>query len=254
MVQPKPVVNELAEHVNETLEGNPLRAIFGAVYYRMAVEIQKFIDSDQCENPDLIRELDAVFAEQYFYACRTPSPPPPWMQAFHAENLDLTLVQHLLLGMNAHIIYDLPLALADAARSIHGLNEIRADYDRITNIFVELIPKVEETIGSYSKLIGCTHYFVRGADSSIFLRMIVRARSRAWKTARKLLSAGSMLEQDTLVYHMSFTSSQSAAVIADPGNGLVLPLQLFVDGLLWIIRKSEGNVPIADLARDLMIC
>lgn len=165
MVQPKSVVNELAEHVNETLEENPLRAIFGAVYYRMAVEIQEFIDSDQCENPDLIRELDTVFAEQYFYACRAPAPPPPWMQTFHAETLDLTLVQHLLLGMTAHIIYDLPLALADTAQNTYGLAAMRSDYDKITNIFVELIPKVEETIGAHSKLIGCAHYFVCGAGA-----------------------------------------------------------------------------------------
>ncbi len=255
MILTRCVADKLAAHVAASLKENPLRAIFGAVYQRMAVSVQEFIESDACQAPDLVRELDINFANYYLSACTAPvPPPPPWMQAFHAEKGDYTLTQHLLLGMNAHILYDLPLALEATAQSRYGLNELQADYLKITDILEELVPKVQETVGKYSKLIGCTHYLAQGVDSSIFLKLIVKARAKAWDIAHSLVGAGSMEERETLCFRMSFMATQSAAYIADPGGELACPFKMLVNGLLWGMRQSERNVSIASLVNDLMCC
>ncbi len=54
-----------------------------------------------------------MFADLYLQALAANSPPRPWHIAFDAAHhrVDLPPLRHVLLGMNAHINYDLPQAL-----------------------------------------------------------------------------------------------------------------------------------------------
>src|SRR6266516_4686783 len=60
---------------------------------------------------------DLVFADRYLQALeqwnRGEAPPGPWRVAFEATSEALIPLRHVLLGINAHVNYDLPQALLE---------------------------------------------------------------------------------------------------------------------------------------------
>jgi hypothetical protein len=93
---------------------DPARFFLG-VYLRTTVAVGAAIDTGTFEDPAWVEEWDVDFADLYLDALtahrRDPaSPPRPWRLAFGARP-DLPPEAHVLLGVNAHINYDLPQSL-----------------------------------------------------------------------------------------------------------------------------------------------
>lgn len=63
------------------------------------------------------------------------------------------MLQHLLVGINAHLNLDLGIAAADTAPA-HALAGLRRDFDRIDEIIASLITHVEHDIAEVSPWIG----------------------------------------------------------------------------------------------------
>ncbi len=95
-------------------DGDPARFFLG-VYLRTTQAVDAAIDVGVFEDPAWVAEWDVDFAGLYLDALtahrRDPaSAPRPWRHAFGARP-DLPPEAHVLLGMNAHINYDLPQSL-----------------------------------------------------------------------------------------------------------------------------------------------
>lgn len=101
--------------------GDPRRH-FCAVYLRTTEAFGAAMDAGRFLDADWVERWDVAFAQLYFdaldqvAACRPPR--LPWEVAFGAAlgRPDLDPLRHLLLGMNAHINYDLPQALLAVIR------------------------------------------------------------------------------------------------------------------------------------------
>jgi len=88
---------------------------FLATYLRTTRAVGDAVDEGRFEDPAWVEWWDVVFADLYLDALdahrRDPAcAPRPWRIAFTAA-ADAPPVLHVLLGMNAHINYDLPQAL-----------------------------------------------------------------------------------------------------------------------------------------------
>lgn len=96
--------------------GDP-RRFFLATYRRTTLAVADRIDGGGFLDPDWVERWDVVFADLYLDALRAASSgapvPEPWRVAFQAARSGVRLppLRHVLLGMNAHINYDLPQAL-----------------------------------------------------------------------------------------------------------------------------------------------
>jgi len=93
---------------------DPARFFLGT-YLRTTEAVGVALDTDLFEDPDWVARWDVDFAELYLDALeayrRDPaSAPEPWRRAFGADSR-LPPEAHLLLGMNAHINFDLPQSL-----------------------------------------------------------------------------------------------------------------------------------------------
>ena len=93
---------------------DPARFFLG-VYLRTTAAVGTAIDAGAFEDPAWVEEWDVDFAGLYLDALtahrRDPaSAPRPWQLAFGARP-DLPPEAHVLLGVNAHINYDLPQSL-----------------------------------------------------------------------------------------------------------------------------------------------
>ena len=94
-------------------DGDP-RRYFHATYQRTTIAVADALRSDGFDDADWVERWDVAFADLYLDALEAAlagrRPARPWEVAFGAP-ADLPPLRHVLLGMNAHINYDLPQAL-----------------------------------------------------------------------------------------------------------------------------------------------
>ena len=90
------------------------RRHFHATYQRTTIAVADRIKAGGFDDPGWVERWDVAFADLYLDALAESldghRPPAPWQAAFGAPAA-LPPVRHVLLGMNAHINYDLPQAL-----------------------------------------------------------------------------------------------------------------------------------------------
>ncbi|HLM88993.1 MAG TPA: DUF5995 family protein [Streptosporangiaceae bacterium] len=93
--------------------GDPLR-YFHATYQRTTIAVAEELERGGFADPEWVERWDVAFAGLYLDALEAAlagrEPAQPWAIAFGAP-ADLPALRHVLLGMNAHINYDLPQAL-----------------------------------------------------------------------------------------------------------------------------------------------
>jgi hypothetical protein len=184
--------------VVEPLEasGDPMR-FFAATYARTTRAVGERIAAGGFEDGDWVDRWDVAFAEFYLDAYdahrRDPASAPwPWRLAFGARP-DLPPLAHVLLGINAHVNYDLPQALlavidvADFERPGVVARRER-DHRRIDDVLAERVGAEDRVLRSQSALSALDRVLtpLNRAASRRFLR---EARAKVWHNTRELHQA-----------------------------------------------------------------
>ena len=137
-----------------------------------------------------MERLDVIFANRYLEALRQfaggERPSKCWLVAFQAAAKSRLLVlQHLLLGINAHINLDLGVAAAQACPGA-GLQGLKRDFNQINDILSELLDVVQNKVGAISPLLRMLD-LVGGRNDEVITNFSMRmAREAAWKVAERL--------------------------------------------------------------------
>jgi hypothetical protein len=192
------VIERLGVIIEQSIATQDRRGYFAALYNRVTCRVRDGIARGEFEDGARMERLDVVFANLYLDAydtyARGDLPSKPWTRAFEATSRPgLFVIQHLLLGMNAHITLDLGIAAAQVAPGgqIHALRE---DYLRINTLLASLVDTVEDTledvVGRWSPGVGAALWLADRAagnlDESAASLMMVEARDLAWKFALDL--------------------------------------------------------------------
>ena len=169
-----------------------LRAGYFAVLYRLVtIRIKEEIAKGHFDDNERMEKLDTIFALRFFDAFDAYYNDPgkqvtqSWKHAFDgAESSNYIIMQHLLLGINAHINLDLGIA---AAQTMEGedLELIHNDYNRINAILASLVDDVTSNMSRISLFFGPMIRLAHGADEMLVNFSIVVARDGAWEFANK---------------------------------------------------------------------
>jgi hypothetical protein len=109
-----------------------------------------------------------------------------WRAAFDAaSDSRISVVQHLLLGMNAHINFDLALAVSDALEP-GELSEFARDYQFMNELLDSLIEDVTARMAKFWPLLGKINRIVHETDDVIVDFSMKRARANAWRCMERL--------------------------------------------------------------------
>src|SRR5664279_6648776 len=111
-------IEEVARRLQDRADTLPValehRRVFLDTYRRTTLAVGVAVDEARFEDPDWVAVWDVRFAELYLDAhdadLAGERVPRPWRLAFDAP-ADLPALRHVLLGINAHVNYDLPQAL-----------------------------------------------------------------------------------------------------------------------------------------------
>lgn len=110
------VIRGMQSRLDTLPPGLAHRRIFLDTYRRTTLAVADAISAAAFEDPEWVQAWDVAFAELYLSAHDADLSPGfgtvsrPWRLAFDAP-ADLPPLRHVLLGINAHINYDLPQAL-----------------------------------------------------------------------------------------------------------------------------------------------
>jgi hypothetical protein len=163
---------------------------FAALYRSVTAEVQRGIATGRFADGARMERLDVAFANRYLGALADWRAGRPtsrcWRRAFDAASRwPPVILQHLLLGMNAHINLDLAIAAAETAPGgdIHAL---RGDFDEINRILVAMIDDVQHRIAAVSPWMWVLDRVGERTDEALCGYCIRRARDVAWENALRL--------------------------------------------------------------------
>jgi hypothetical protein len=215
---------------------------FFAVLYRgVTAAVKRGIADGHFEDGPRMERLDVVFANRYleaFHVHRSGGrPTAAWRVAFAMGRSRRTVImQHLLLGMNAHINLDLAIAASEVCpgAAIAGLQH---DFDEINVVLAELESGVEREVCSLSPWIDRLDHIDPKAGRVIANFSIDRARECSWLEATRLavLSGDA---RDSAIDTIDANVALLGELIAHP-IGLLLNLNLLLVRLreTWNARK-----------------
>lgn len=188
--------------------GDP-RAAFTDVYAIITRRVRDAVNEGGAsffEEPQFISRLAGRFCELYLAALRRslagePEPITAWAVADRRKRSRGTLpVQHALLGLNAHINYDLALGLLanvsalGGARDAAKMERYHHDHDAVNRILEAAIPEVLELLSTRhgcpaSRLVRAARDGLRRGAFRVTLFTLRVWRARVWDDLVAMLGA-----------------------------------------------------------------
>jgi hypothetical protein len=202
------------------------RALFLNCYLLMTNNMLAVIQRQGFKDSLWVDQLLHRFADYYFAALeaydRDPrSAPAAWQRAHDAaRSAEMTALQKMVLGINAHINYDLVLSvvdllqpewrtLADPQRA-----ERHADYLHVNDVIARTVDAVQDDV--IAPAMPIMHYLdelMGPVDEMVTSRLIAHWRDTSWQHAMRLLEAEDVQERAHLTRNVEGEALRTADLI-----------------------------------------
>jgi hypothetical protein len=232
------VIDLLEEIVSESVQNNDPLGYFATLYLKVTIKVKKEIANGNFDDGPRMELFDVVFAKYYlaaYYSFRKNEPiRESWQRAFKLSYQYRPIVlQHLLMGMNAHINFDLGIVAAEISRG-KNLSDLENDFNKINAILSSLVHDVQGNISAVWPALKYILKWTGKVDDYLIDFSMKLARDGAWKFANEFSKTPEYEQKNTLE-----TRDQKVAnvvkVITQPG--------LLATIALLIIRITErGSV------------
>lgn len=242
------VIQALSEIISLSRDdGSPL-GFFPALYRQVTLEVARGVDEGRFEDGRRMERLDVVFANRYLEAFERARaggrPSRAWRVAFAAEDEPRLVLQHLLLGINAHINLDLAIAAAEVGGA--DLDALESDFREIQSILDSLLDQVQVVLSGFSPLLGVLDHVGGRTDEAIFGFSLDVARQEAW-THAQILSRLSGWLYDFALEALDRKTALLGRAIDQPtgllGRAVEFVLELESDDTVAIIDALDEIVP-----------
>ncbi len=193
-------VAEVAARLRQRLDALPPvaghRAPFLSAYLRTTEAVGSAVRDGLFDDPAWVQRWDVAFAELYFNAHDADlagdqaAVARPWRLAFAAP-AELPALRHVLLGINAHVNYDLPQAML-AVISAQDFTDPgliarrRRDHERIDAVLAGRVKAEDAEITDHRRLLDRALAPLNRLSSRRFLR---EARQKVWHNVAELHAA-----------------------------------------------------------------
>jgi hypothetical protein len=206
---------------------------FAAMYAHVTAEVERRCARGQFEDPDRMVAFIETFAGFYIRAHDEPGGAPRcWRAAWAvADDRRLLVVQHLLLGINAHVNHDLPQAVVEVAGDGGDVSSVRGDFEAVNDVLAQAFGEVTDRLDRVARWTSAAAALGGGRLFNFSLRV---ARRQAWDAANRLsvldaaARADEVAELDRLVAVLAYLITRP-----DPPLSLVLP----------VVRRLEERDP-----------
>ena len=158
---------------------------FPALYSRVTKRVMADAAGGRFNDSERMASFVRGFAARYLDARDDRVPSPTCWRASFAVTGDSTLlvVQHLFLGINAHVNFDLPQTVVSLADQTGDLASILPDFDGINAV---LHDTYNDVMGDLDRVTRWTGKLAAMGGGHLFNFSLHTARDQAWRTAERL--------------------------------------------------------------------
>jgi len=232
------VIELLDEIVSESERSKNPQGYFAALYRNVTIKVKEGIQNNFFDDGKRMEKLDVIFAKRYldaYYSWQKNEPvTKSWQKAFDLSTDFWPIVlQHLLIGMNAHINLDLGIAAAEVSKN-QSINQLENDFNKINEILSSLVNEVQNDLAEMWPTLKKILQKTGKADDFLVDFSMELARDGAWKFAQTVASTPE-INIENLIKTRDLKVAEKAGLIKDPG--------FLASTVFKIIRIGErGNV------------
>jgi len=184
------VVARLTTIIEQAKAESSRLGYFPALYRRVTLDVKQRIEGGFFDDAARTERLDVVFANRYLeaYARYRDGEPPTasWRSCFDATDEWWPIVlEHLLLGMNAHINLDLGIAAVETMEG-SDLSALQDDFDRVNGVLEELTDTVYGQMQAVWPVLRILGGSLGSVETAILRFSMKTARDGAWRFAERL--------------------------------------------------------------------
>lgn len=226
------VIAILTEMIEQARAAGSRLGYFPALYRRVTREVKRGIAEGRFADGPRMERLDVIFANRYFAAYdgwrAGQAVSRCWLLAFEAgARTDRAIIQHLLLGMNAHINLDLAVASAETASGT-AIHALEADFQQINQILSEQIDGTQDAIARVAPLMWLLDIVGERNEERLVAFSLTKARDAAWMLAVALAGLEGADRVSAIRMADSGVSLIGAGVLNPPGMLARLATRLIV--------------------------
>ncbi|MDX8338873.1 DUF5995 family protein [Draconibacterium sp. IB214405] len=223
------VIQILDSIIEESLNTGDTLGYFAVLYQKVTLKVKEEIQNNYFDDGPRMEKLDVVFAKRYidaYFAWKNNKPvTQSWEIAFtEASNNNLLVVQHLLLGMNAHINLDLGIAAAETSGS-DNIDKLEDDFKRINDILASMVDEVQRGLSSIWPFLRKLLSWIGQVDNFLVDFSMKIARDGAWRFAQNI-DAEERSDWPETIKVRDHKVADKTRLINDPGKVIRFVFQL----------------------------
>lgn len=221
-----PVLVQMRSMASQWEAAADQRSIFLTCYAMMTANMLVGVTRHEFDDSDWVDHMVQLFAGYYFdalaaYDSDPTIAPQVWRLAHDTcREDDVWVIQKLLLGINAHINYDLVLTLDEmlGPEWAELPDEQRAvrlrDYQKVNDIIARTVDAVQdEVLAKTSSVMRYVDLVLGPGDEFVLSRLLFRWRDRVWDYGVRLVEADTLEQRETVIREMEADALRRANAI-----------------------------------------
>ncbi|HEY3563304.1 MAG TPA: DUF5995 family protein [Kribbella sp.] len=218
------VVARMQQRLDVLPDALAQRRFFLGTYLRTTQAVGTAIDHARFEDPEWVEGWDVAFAELYLQAHDGDLVARPWRLAFDAPP-ELPALAHVLLGINAHVNYDLPQALLAVISDAdfldqHLMDRRRRDHERIDGVLSERVGAEDDELAATGAR-GLLDRVLTPLNRLASQRFLRESRQKVWHNTAELQKARLDGTYEKRLAELEVLSAAKVAELLRPGQVLI---------------------------------
>jgi len=236
------VIDALGAIVDDARARGERHGLFAALYRRTTLEVRGALRAGAFDDADWVERLDVVFARRYLQAFADDHAGRPttaaWTHAFERGREPGHLVlQHLLLGMSAHILLDLGVATCDTCEG--PLAPRQRDFVAINRVLGRMLDAVQADLNAVSPTLAWADRAGGRWDERAAIASLRRWRTTAWRRAVRL-AATPAADRAARIERIDRATLRVARALCPPAGSLAGAAGRLLD---WVGLGELDDVP-----------
>jgi hypothetical protein len=208
-----PIIDRMSTQLAGWQDTADQRSVFLQCYTLMTRNMLVAVDAGTFHDGVWVSTLLHRFADYYFraldsFTLHASTTPRVWRHAFEmAQQPRIHSLQHLFLGVNAHIRYDLVLTLNDMlCGEWPELSEVQrqqryADHSQVNRIIYETVNAVQDgVIEKLNPEMDIVDTLMGGLDEWLIYKLISRWRDQVWQQAHDMIACTADSDRTRVIY------------------------------------------------------
>lgn len=224
------IADDLEQRAHAFERARDPRCVFASAYARLSRVLARSFGDAGFADPVWVTRLADIFADYYVRALDARDggtlEPGAWSTVFEAgARGETSVLEDLVLGMTAHIVNDLPLALCDVGLTAQDGSSRVADYHRLNDVLASAIEEVQHEVAErYDPWLGVLDRLFESYDEILTRYGLRISRATAWYNAVRLHDPASRAE--TLVAIARSPEITQREILEPPHASLRFALRL----------------------------